>query len=64
MLFGEMLAEALREKQIPFYFKTLRGAGLTMGIGPYCDVYRFYVPFSHWEQAGDVAAVICPDFAQ
>lgn len=64
MLFGEMLSEALRDRQIPFYFKALRGAGLTMRIGPYCDVYRFYVPFSHWEEACDVAAVICPNFEE
>ena len=60
MLFGEMLAEVLRREKIPFFFKTMLGAGITMRIGPYREVYRFYVPYSHLALASQHAETICP----
>ena len=60
MLVGEILAEVLRREKIPYYFKTMFGAGVTMRIGPYCEVYRFYVPYSHLALASQHAEVICP----
>ena len=61
MLFGEMLAEVLRREKIPFYFKTALGAGVTMRIGPYCDRYRFFVPYSHLALASQHAEIVCPE---
>ena len=60
MLFGEMLAEVLRQEKIPFYFKTTLGAGLTMRLGSYTERYRFYVPYSHLPRASHHAETICP----
>ena len=59
MLMGEMLADLLRREKIPFYFKSSLGAGLAMCIGPYQDVYRFFVPYACWTQAQEQAAFLC-----
>lgn len=45
MLWGEMLADLLRQHEIPFYYKPVLGAGITMSVGAYMDSYRFYVPY-------------------
>ncbi len=60
MLVGELLAEVLRQERIPYYFKTLYGAGVTARIGPYCERYTFFVPYSHLAIAQQHAESICP----
>ena len=60
MLIGEMLAEVLRQERIPFYYKTLLGAGIASNIGPYRERYAFFVPYSHLALARQHAEVICP----
>lgn len=51
MLWGEMFAGILKGNGIPFWYDTVLGAGTAIKIGPYREHYRFYVPFSFWEQA-------------
>lgn len=54
MLWGEMLADLLRQHDIPFYYKSVLGAGIASSIGAYLDRYRFYVPHPHLAAAQEI----------
>lgn len=56
MLWGEMLADLLRQNQIPFLYKKALGAGLAMEVGPYQERYAFYVPYAHLPAAKEIVA--------
>lgn len=51
VVFGEMLADILKQNDVPFYQKSVLGAGLALNVGPYLERYRFYVPHSHFQYA-------------
>lgn len=60
MIFGEMLADVLKQNGVPFYYKPMLGAGLTMKVGLYKERYRFFVPYEHFAQAQQVLDALFP----
>lgn len=54
VMFGEMLADTLREHQIPFFRRSTLGAALATYIGSYFERQLFYVPYSHLNDASDL----------
>ena len=50
-LWGEMLSDVLRQSDIPFLRKGVRGAAFAMTAGPGAERYRFYVSFCDLNQA-------------
>lgn len=53
-IWSGMLADVLKQKNIPFTDKPILGAGLAMRTGPALERYRFYVPFSYISDAKDI----------
>ncbi len=51
VMWGEMLADVLKQHNIPFYHRSVLGAGLALKVGPGLERYRFYVPYSHLSSA-------------
>lgn len=45
-IWGEMLADVLKQNGIPFIYKKALGAALATKIGSYRERYRFYVPYA------------------
>ena len=54
VIWGEMLADVLKQNHIPFFQKSALGAGMAMKVGPYLDRYSFYVPYSYLRDAKDI----------
>lgn len=46
-----ILADILKQNDIPFLKKDVMGAGLAIKVGPMLDRSRFYVPFDRLEEA-------------
>ena len=57
-IWGEVLADVLKQNNIPFYNKKLLGAGLEMNIGLAFERYKFYVPFSQVSQAQELVEAL------
>ncbi|MBE5778633.1 MAG: hypothetical protein E7331_04785 [Clostridiales bacterium] len=53
-MFGEVLADILREHKVPFERKTARKVGLGALMGSLFERYYFYVPYPHFEEASDL----------
>lgn len=54
MLFGEMLADVLKQNGIPFYHTNVLGAGIAMRVGPLMERYRFFVPCAYDQRAREL----------
>lgn len=54
VLWGEMLADVLAQKEIPFYYKKALGAGVAAYVGPLLERYSFYIPFSQLSAAQSI----------
>ena len=54
-MFGEMLADLLREHQIPFRRRSSLGAALATYLGASFERQYFYVPYERYEEACDLA---------
>ena len=51
---SEMLADVLKQNDIPFYKTGNMGAGLSINVGPMLERFQFYVPQSHLQEAQSV----------
>lgn len=58
MIWGEMLAEVLRQNSIPFYQRNVFGAGLTLNVGSYLERYKFFVPYAYLSEAQNLVDVL------
>lgn len=54
MIWGEMLADVLKQSDVPFYHKNVLGAGVALKVGPYLERYRFCVPYAQLSRAQDL----------
>lgn len=54
MMWGEMLADVLKQNDIPFYYKKALGAGLALKAGPMFERYVFFVPYAQLSKAKDI----------
>jgi len=61
MIWGEMLADVLKQNEIPFFYKKLLGAGVTVKVGTMMERYRFFVPFSHFSKAKEIVESLFPE---
>lgn len=50
-IWGEMLADVLRQNGIPYSIKRTLGAGLAMSVGAMLERYRFFVPYEDLPRA-------------
>lgn len=48
------MRELLDKNDIPYEVLTKYGAGLSIKMGPYNEVYRFYIPYKYMEQATNI----------
>jgi len=65
MLWAGMLEDVLKQNDIPFFTKQILGAGLALKIGPMSERCRFYVPYSHFQEADElVEALFAPVLEQ
>jgi len=55
-LWSDVLRDVLTQHEIPFLTEGVMGAGLALRVGPMLERVRFYVPYSHLERAGEIAA--------
>lgn len=51
---SEVLADVLKQSDIPFYKKSNMGAGLSISVGPMFERFQFYVPQSYFQKAQSV----------
>jgi hypothetical protein len=54
VIWGEMLADVLTQKNIPFYYRKALGAGVAAYVGPLLERYSFYVPYSQFPAAQSI----------
>lgn len=54
LIWAEALRELLDKNNIPYEVLTKYGAGLSIKMGPYNEVYRFYIPYKYMEQATNI----------
>jgi hypothetical protein len=54
MIWGGMLADVLKQKGIPYYERSVLGAGLATETGFALERYRYYVPFSQLSEAREI----------
>ena len=52
---SEVLADILKQSDIPFYKKGNMGAGLSLKVGPLSERFQFYVPQSYLQKAQALA---------
>ena len=55
IIWAEMLEDVLKQNDIPCLTKNVLGAGLALKVGPMSERVRFYVPYSHLQNAKDIA---------
>ena len=53
-LWGGMLADVLRQENIPFIRKSVMGAGMALKAGPMLERVRFYVYYKQLTEAADI----------
>lgn len=51
LLWSEMLEDVLRQNSVPFLTKKALGIGMALKVGPMRESVRFYVPYSHLQEA-------------
>jgi len=54
IMWGEMLAEALKNNGIPVILKKKMGMGMALSVGPLSERCKIYVPFSCMDDAMDI----------
>ena len=54
-MWGEMLADVLKQNDVPFVIEKALGGGLSDRVGPLLERYSFYVPPAYLEQAKGLA---------
>lgn len=54
VIWGEMLADVLKQKDIPFYHKNVLGTGFALRAGSQFERYKFFVPYSHFSYAKSI----------
>ncbi|MDO5325728.1 MAG: hypothetical protein Q4G00_03290 [Clostridia bacterium] len=54
-IWADMVCDVLKQNEIPFLKQGRMGAGLTMLTGIPLETYSLYVPYSHFEQAKEIA---------
>lgn len=54
-IWGEMLADVLKQNGVPFVIQKALGGGLRDRVGPLLERYSFYVPPEYSEQAKKLA---------
>jgi len=54
MMWGDMLADVLKQNGIPFFYKRTLGAGLALRAGPMFERYIFFVPYAQLSKAKDI----------
>lgn len=50
-MWAEMLKDVLKKNDIPCLTKNVLGAGLALKVGPMLERVRFYIPYSHLQNA-------------
>lgn len=53
-IWSGMLADVLKQEQIPFTQKSVMGAGMALRAGPLFESVRFYVFYQHLSQAREI----------
>ncbi len=53
-IWSGMLADVLKQKNIPFTQKSTMGAGMALRAGPLFETVRFYVFYAHLEKAKEI----------
>ena len=53
-IWSDMLADVLKQHDIPFMGKNVLGAGLALKTGPLRERVRFYVPYEKLSEAADI----------
>ena len=48
---ADMIRETLESHHIPYFDEPVMGAGLALKVGPMLEKYRFYVPYSSYDEA-------------
>lgn len=51
LLWSEMLEDILRQNHVPFLTKKALGIGMALKVGLMRERVRFYVPYSHLQEA-------------
>ena len=54
MIWGGMLADVLKQKNIPYVDRPVMGAGLATETGFALERIRYYVPYSHLSDAREI----------
>ncbi len=54
MMWGEMLAEALKNNGIPVILKKKMGMGMALNVGPISERCKIYVPFSRLDDSMNI----------
>lgn len=57
-MWGEMLADVLRQDEIPFVYEKALGAGLALKTGPARERYRFYIPYERLNEGTEVVRAL------
>ena len=60
-LWSEMLADVLRQNDIPVFTQNYLGAGMTSKIGSMMEQVSFYVPYSRFSEADDLVKTLFSD---
>ena len=53
-IWNGMLADVLKQKNIPFEQKSSMGAGMALRAGPMFETVKFYVFYIHLEEAKEI----------
>jgi len=61
MIWDEMLADVLKQNDIPFLYRESLGAGVTIQIGTMLERYRFFEPYFHFKRAKDIVEGLFPE---
>ena len=54
-IWADMVCDVLKQNDIPFLKQGRMGAGMAMLTGIPLETYSLYVPYSHFEQAKEIA---------
>ncbi|NMD37203.1 MAG: hypothetical protein GYA87_00810 [Christensenellaceae bacterium] len=53
-MWAEMLMDVLRQEEIPFSYRNILGAALSMSVGREKESYIFYVPYIYLDKAKNI----------
>jgi len=60
-MWGEMLAEALKNNGIPVFLKKRMGIGMALKVGPMMERVKVYVPFSFLQESKKIVEELFPE---